>query len=116
MHVTARRAPGPRRAEVLLVDDRAYGLTLQPGGHLEPTDTALLGAAIGELYEETGIDPGRIVQVSGLPAYVEFGQVPARPAKDEPEHYHLDIGYAFATAGAEVGCIEESSVVCCVGE
>ncbi|MCX4776784.1 NUDIX domain-containing protein [Streptomyces sp. NBC_01264] len=89
---------------------------VRKGGHPELTDTTLLGGAIRELSEETGIDPGRIVPVSGLPAYVEFGQVPARPAKDEPEHYHLDIGYAFATAGAEVGCIEESSVVCCVGE
>ncbi len=81
-----------------------------PGGHLEPTDTTLVGAALRELSEETGIDPEQVVPVSMHPAYVEFGQVPARPAKDEPDHYHLDIGYAFATADAEVGRIQESEV------
>ncbi len=38
------------------------------------------------------------------------GRVPARPAKDEPEHYHLDIGYAFTTAHADVGSIQEAEV------
>ncbi|MFJ2419187.1 NUDIX hydrolase [Streptomyces brevispora] len=110
MHVTAGALLVRDSAEVLLIEHLAYGITLQPGGHLEPTDTTLVGAAIRELSEETGIDPAQIVPVSMHPAYVEFGQVPARPAKDEPVHYHLDIGYAFATADAEVGCIQESEV------
>ncbi|MFG2972418.1 NUDIX domain-containing protein [Streptomyces sp. NPDC048331] len=70
----------------------------------------MLGAALRELSEETGIDPELVVPLSARPAYVEFGQVPARPAKDEPDHYQLDIGYAFATAAAEVGRIQESEV------
>ncbi|WP_371611821.1 NUDIX domain-containing protein [Streptomyces clavifer] len=65
-------------------------LRASPCGHLEPTDTRLVGAALRELSEETGIDPEQVVSVSGHPACVEFGQVPARPAKDEPDHYHLD--------------------------
>ncbi|MFJ8769261.1 NUDIX domain-containing protein [Streptomyces clavifer] len=64
-------------------------LRASPGGHLEPTDTTLVGAASRELSEETGIDPEQVVPVSRRPAYVEFGQVPARPAKDEPDHCHL---------------------------
>ncbi|MFI5824901.1 hypothetical protein ACIA8I_38380 [Streptomyces rishiriensis] len=36
--------------------------------------------------------------------------MPARPARDEPDHYHLGIGYAFATSDAEVGRIQESEV------
>ncbi|MCX4632895.1 NUDIX domain-containing protein [Streptomyces sp. NBC_01443] len=110
MHVTAGALLVRGGAEVLLIEHLAYGLTLQPGGHLEPTDATLLGAALRELSEETGINPGQVVPVSKYPAYVEFGQVPARPEKDEPEHYHLDIGYAFATADAEVGRIQESEV------
>ncbi|MEW1724691.1 NUDIX domain-containing protein [Streptomyces sp. NPDC093109] len=109
MHVTAG-ALLVRGAEVLLIEHLAYGITLQPGGHLEPTDMTLVGAALRELSEETGIDPEQVVPVSMQPAYVEFGQVPARPAKDEPDHYHLDIGYVFATADAEVGRIQESEV------
>lgn len=110
MHVTAGALLVRDSAEVLLIEHLSYGITLQPGGHLEPTDATLVGAAMRELAEETGIDLGRIVPVSMHPAYVEFGRVPARPAKDEPAHYHLDIGYAFATADAEVGRIQESEV------
>lgn len=110
MHVTAGALLVRDGTEVLLIDHLAYGITLQPGGHLEPTDTTLVDAAMRELCEETGIDPEQIVPVSTHPAYIEFGQVPARPAKDEPEHYHLDIGYAFAAAGAEIGRIQESEV------
>ncbi|MFE5300664.1 hypothetical protein [Streptomyces sp. NPDC056632] len=35
--------------------------------------------------------------------------MPARPHKDEPEHYHLDIGYAFTTLCGDVG-LQESEV------
>nr|MDT0667027.1 NUDIX hydrolase [Micromonospora sp. DSM 115978] len=45
MHVTAGallvRRGDSGGAEILLVEHRAYGITLQPGGHLEPTDTTL---------------------------------------------------------------------------
>lgn len=84
--------------------------TVPNGGHLEPTDTTLVGAALRELSEETGIDPGQVALVFAHPAYVEFGRVPARPAKGEPDHYHLDFGYVFRTADAEVGRIQESEV------
>lgn len=32
---------------------------MQPGGHLEPTDTTLVDAAVCESREETGIDPSQ---------------------------------------------------------
>ena len=48
--------------------------------------------------------------VSQAPVYVEYCRVPARPEKDEPAHFHLDFGYAFATAGGDVGRIQESEV------
>ncbi|WP_331746558.1 NUDIX domain-containing protein (plasmid) [Streptomyces halstedii] len=110
MHVTAGALLVRAGAEVLLVEHLAYRMTLQPGGHLEPTDTTLAGAALRELCEETGIDRSQVTPVSAHPVYVEFGRVPARPAKGEPDHYHLDFGYAFTTADAEVGRIQESEV------
>lgn len=109
MHVTVG-ALLTRGKEVLLVGHRAYGITLQPGGHLEPTDTTLIDAAVRELTEETGIGPDTVVPVSQTPVYIEYGKVPARPQKDEPEHFHLDIGYAFTTSGGDVGCVQESEV------
>ncbi|MEU3876609.1 MULTISPECIES: NUDIX domain-containing protein [Streptomyces] len=110
MHVTVGALLARGGAEILLVEHRAYGITLQPGGHLEPTDATLIGAAVRELAEETGIDPGEIVPASQAPVYIEYGRVPARPEKDEPEHYHLDFGFAFVTARADVGRIQESEV------
>jgi 8-oxo-dGTP pyrophosphatase MutT (NUDIX family) len=110
MHVTVGVLLTRGGTEVLLVGHRAYGIMLQPGGHLEPTDTTLIGAAVRELVEETGIDADAVVAISQAPVYVEYGWVPARPLKDEPEHFHLDIGYAFATVAGDVGTIQESEV------
>jgi 8-oxo-dGTP pyrophosphatase MutT (NUDIX family) len=109
VHVTAG-ALLVRGTEILLVEHRAYGIVLQPGGHLEPTDVTLPGAAERELAEETGIDPGAVSCVSEIPVYVEFGRVPARPAKDELDHFHLDFGFAFTTTDGDVGHIQESEV------
>jgi len=99
-----------RSTEILLVEHRAYGIVLQPGGHVEPTDVTLADAAERELVEETGIDPGTVSCVSQAPVYVEYGRVRARPEKDEPDHFHLDFGFAFATTEGDVGCIQESEV------
>ena len=110
MHVTVGALLVREEAEILLVEHRAYGLLLQPGGHLEPADTTLVDAAVRELTEETGIDAGAVLPTSRIPVYVEFGQVPARADKGEPSHYHLDFGFAFTTAHAEIGPIQESEV------
>jgi len=108
MHVTAG-ALLVRSTEILLVEHRAYGIVLHTG-HLEPADATLAGAAERELAEETGIDPGTVSCASQVPAYIEYGKVPARPEKDEPVHSHLDFGYAFTTADGDVGPIQESEV------
>ncbi|GGM10176.1 NUDIX hydrolase [Micromonospora yangpuensis] len=110
MHVTVGALLVRGGADVLLVDHLAYGILLQPGGHLEPTDSTLISAAVRELVEETGVDPSGLVPASKMPVYVEHGRVPARPAKDEPEHFHLDFGYSFLTTQADVGPIQESEV------
>lgn len=44
------------------------------------------------------------------PVDVEYGRVPALRTKGEPEHHHLDLGYAFTTLNADVGQIQESEV------
>lgn len=110
MHVTVGALLVRDGSEILLVEHRAYGITLQPGGHLEPEDATLIDAAMRELVEETDVDPGEVAAASQAPVYVEYGRVPARPAKNEPDHFHLDLGYAFTTERADVGRIQECEV------
>jgi 8-oxo-dGTP pyrophosphatase MutT (NUDIX family) len=109
MHVTAG-ALLVRGAEILLVEHRAYRIVLQPGGHLEPADVSLAAAAERELVEETGVNPAAVTLLSNVPAYIEYGRVPARPQKDEPDHFHLDIGYSFGTVQGDIGSIQECEV------
>jgi 8-oxo-dGTP pyrophosphatase MutT (NUDIX family) len=109
MHATAG-ALLVRGDHILLVRHRAYEILLQPGGHLEPADVTLADAAQRELVEETGIDPASVVLTSSSPVYVEYDKVPARPDKNEPDHFHLDFGYSFATTAGDVGRIQESEV------
>lgn len=110
MHVTVG-ALLLRGDEVLLVHHRAYDLLLQPGGHVEPGDVTLLGAAVRELVEETGVDPDLVAPTSHHPAYIEYGPVPARPERGEPAHFHLDIGYSFTgPPHLAIGRIQQSEV------
>lgn len=108
MHVTVG-ALLVRNDEILLIGHRAYGILLQPGGHVEPHDATLREAALRELTEESGVDPVSVSCPSELPAYVEYAQVPARPDKGEPVHHHLDVGFAFATDG-DIGRVQEAEV------
>ncbi|MGW1787830.1 NUDIX domain-containing protein [Streptomyces tubercidicus] len=56
MHVTVGALLVRGGCEILLIEHRGYGITLQPGGHLEPTDSTLIDAAVREFSEETGLD------------------------------------------------------------
>ncbi|MDJ1135459.1 NUDIX domain-containing protein [Streptomyces iconiensis] len=73
VHVTAGALLVRDGVEILLSGHRAYGLTLQPGGHLEPVDTTLVDAAVRELAEETGTGAEAVRPVPQTPAYVEYG-------------------------------------------
>jgi 8-oxo-dGTP pyrophosphatase MutT (NUDIX family) len=81
--------------ETLLVRHRGLGRWLQPGGHFEPPGT-LMASALREASEETGL-PGLAVdawhQVSGSPIDIDTHRIPARPIRDEPEHWHHDFRF-----------------------
>jgi len=116
--ITDRSAyPGHLTCSALVVDDdrrmlriwhNVFGKWLQPGGHLEPADTSLLGASLRELAEETGL----VLDATALlgsdpstagPLDIDVHAIPANRNKREAKHYHFDLRYAFRLpAAAEV--------------
>jgi 8-oxo-dGTP pyrophosphatase MutT (NUDIX family) len=109
-HVTASALVMDDQDRFLLVHNRALDLTLQPGGHVKPDDLDLPRAALRELVEETGITPGLVELAATTPAYAEYHRIPARPAKAEPAHHHLDLGYLFTTSRPHIGAIQVDEV------
>jgi 8-oxo-dGTP pyrophosphatase MutT (NUDIX family) len=82
-------------SRILLIHHRSLGQWLQPGGHYEPPDD-LEGSALREALEETGINGLAIHpwhRGSGLPIDIDSHPIPARPDRNEPEHWHHDIRY-----------------------
>ncbi|MFG1875732.1 NUDIX hydrolase [Sphaerisporangium sp. NPDC049003] len=82
---------------VLHVHHRVLGTWLLPGGHLEDTDETLLGAALRELSEETGIPAGAVNPMGDGPLHIDVHPIPANDAKSEPEHQHFDFRFLFHT-------------------
>lgn len=93
-------------AHVLLVLHKKARLWLQPGGHFEPGDRTVAGAALREAAEESGIDGLRAVPgalfLHRHDLTAAFGRCTA--------HWDLRIA-AMAPAGATVSVSEESDDV-----
>lgn len=84
------------RDRVLLDLHRRYGIWVQFGGHCEPGDISLAGAALREGVEESGV--ADLVLVGSGPAQLSRHEVRCGPVR--PSH-HLDVRYvALAPAGS----------------
>lgn len=95
-HLTASALlVAPDRSRVLLTLHGRLRRWLQLGGHCEPEDTTLAGAALRESVEESGVDGLRI---DPTPVLLSRHAVPCGPVR--PAH-HLDVQYvAEVQAGA----------------
>lgn len=99
----------PDRTRVLLVRHRKLGRWLQPGGHLEPSDRTIIGAAEREVLEETGI----AVRREPSPAIIGI-DVHIIPATNrEPAHRHFDLVFRFLAEHGDAPC-EAGAVWCAV--
>ncbi len=105
-----RRYPGHVTAGVVLLDPagrvlqihhRVLDRWLTPGGHCEPQDKSLAGAALRELAEECGIGVDDVEPVGdgSVPVHIDVHAIPASPARAEPAHVHFDFRYAFRAVG-----------------
>lgn len=88
--------------KVLMIYHKILKRYLQPGGHVEKTDTSPLNAAKRELFEETGINEDLIQYRKAncinelIPLNISVHLIPENKAKNEKAHYHYDFQYLFA--------------------
>ncbi len=85
----------PDRRDLVLIHHKKLGIWVQPGGHVEPTDDDLIGAARREVLEEVGLGDLEPITAAGasLVFDVDIHSIPARKA--DPAHEHYDVRFAF---------------------
>ncbi|MEV6952339.1 NUDIX hydrolase [Streptomyces sp. NPDC051183] len=88
---------------VLLTLHKKLGMWLQMGGHCEPGDTTIAGAALREAREESGISAG-LTLLPGGPLRLDRHPIP------EPCNWHLDVQYAALAPADAVAEISEESL------
>ncbi|OKK20686.1 NUDIX hydrolase [Streptomyces sp. CB00455] len=93
----------PERRRVLLTLHKKLGMWLQMGGHCEPGDATLAGAALREAREESGIVAG-LSLLPGGPVRLDRHPIPA------PCNWHLDVQYAALAPAGSVAEISEESL------
>jgi 8-oxo-dGTP pyrophosphatase MutT (NUDIX family) len=92
-HITASGfVLDPQRRAVALVHHGRLGIWIQPGGHVDPTDPDLDGAARREIAEEIGLTGLRAAGPGVLD--VDVHRYPARPGGD-PAHEHHDVRFGY---------------------
>ena len=79
-------------SDVLLIHHETFGLWIQPGGHVDPTDASPLEAALRELEEETSLARTDVTALGLLD--VDVHDVPDG-IKGQSAHKHFDLRFAF---------------------
>ncbi|WP_211266875.1 NUDIX hydrolase [Nonomuraea candida] len=105
LHVTCSSAAIDATGRVLMIHHRALNRWLLPGGHVEPGDRSLYGAALRELEEETAIPWQHAVSPPThdvIPVDIDVHEIPANAAKQEPAHLHADFRFAFWAKDSEI--------------
>ncbi|GAA2129626.1 hypothetical protein GCM10009760_01070 [Kitasatospora kazusensis] len=117
-HATAGAILTDPDGKILFIHHLALDKWLLPGGHLEADDTALIGAALRELAEETGIRPENVVPLGDHPLHIDVHPIPANDAKGEPAHQHIDFRFLFGTSAdvAELQAEEVTEAAWCGAE
>ncbi|MGI5480802.1 NUDIX hydrolase [Streptomyces lavendofoliae] len=102
-HLTASAlVVDPARGRVLLTLHKKLGMWLQMGGHCEPGDGTVAGAALREATEESGITG--LTLLPGGPVRLDRHPIPA------PCHWHLDVQYLAVAPPDAVAAISEESL------
>ena len=84
--------------KILLLEHKYLKIYIQPGGHIEISDSSILDAAKREVLEETGLENLKLISVSediNVPLDINSHYIPKNELKKEEEHYHHDFTYLF---------------------
>jgi 8-oxo-dGTP pyrophosphatase MutT (NUDIX family) len=111
-HVTASAVVlSPESGSVVLVFHERLERWLQPGGHIEPGDRTLAGAARREVQEETGLD---VLLDAPCLVGLDVHEIPA--TQDEPAHLHYDLMFCFTAADTTITGGDSRAAWCGVGQ
>ncbi|HVW29354.1 MAG TPA: NUDIX hydrolase [Polyangiaceae bacterium] len=97
----------PDRERVLLIFHKKLARWLQPGGHVEPTDVSIAGAAQREVEEETAV-LGTTPVEAGL-FDIDIHDIPAR--RDAAAHEHFDLRVLLVAPDVAVRANDEVEAV-----
>jgi 8-oxo-dGTP pyrophosphatase MutT (NUDIX family) len=86
----------PARDKVLLLHHRKHDQWFQPGGHADG-ESDILGVALRETTEETGLDPSAIRLVDPALFDVDIHTIPA--SARGPRHDHIDCRFLVEIDG-----------------
>ena len=92
----------PCGGRLLLILHSKLDLWLQPGGHIDETDSSLVDAARREAQEETGLRGLRTVPSGAGLFDVDIHPIPANRKKAEPAHEHFDLRFLFVSESSEL--------------
>ncbi len=85
---------------LLMIFHKRLARWLQPGGHVDTSDTNLVTAAMREAHEETGV-PLESLQLfpinagDSIPMDIDSHWIPASEKRGEPGHFHHDVRFLF---------------------
>ncbi len=104
-HITASAwVLNANRSHALLLHHAKLDCWVQPGGHVDDSDTSVSAGALREALEETGLAS---LALAGQSLFdVDIHSIPER--KNEPAHLHYDLRYLIISGNTSVTISGES--------